>query len=108
MAKATQYIGGKYLTAEMVQKMTDKERVVTIDHVSEEQISGQKKLVAVFKELEIGLPLNTTRIEALIEIHGGVEETDDWRGTKVRLAYDADVRFQGKRVGGIAIESVEA
>lgn len=104
--KATNYIGGKYMTKENVETFTAKERVSTIDHVSLEAISGQQKLVCYFEEHDIGLPLNTSRIESLIEIHGGVEETDEWRGTKVLLAVDASVRYQGKRVGGVKIEAV--
>lgn len=103
--KATRYVGGKFITKEMIEGMTAKERAVTIDHVVEDTIQGVKKLVVMFENMEVGLPLNTTRIEALIEIHGGVEETDEWRGTKVILAVDPNIRFQGKKVGGVAIEA---
>lgn len=107
MAKASRFIGGKYITKEMVESMSAKEREVVIDHVAEESITGTPKLVCYFDKHELGLPLNTTRIEQLMDIHGGVEETDEWRGTKVRLVVDPNVRFQGKRVGGVAIEGAE-
>lgn len=106
MAKATAYIGGKYITKEMVEAMDAKERRCIIDHVSEETISGVRKLVVYFENHEFGLPLNTTRIETLIEVHGGVEETDDWRGTEIMLGVDPTIRFQGKRVGGVTLEPI--
>lgn len=106
MPKATKFFGGKYITKEMVQEMSEKERECVIDHIAVEHISGAQKLVLYTDKHDVGLPLNTSRIEALIEIHGGVEETDDWRGTKIRLIVDESVRYQGKRVGGVMVEGV--
>lgn len=107
MTDATRFLGGKFLTAENVKGMKGDEATMVIDHVAEESISGQTKLVIYFQDQELGLPLNTTRIEAMIELHGGVADTDKWRGTKIHLVYDPSVRFQGKRVGGIAIEAAK-
>lgn len=107
MTQATKYIGGKYITKEMVDAMPPKDRSCTIDHISVENIGGQEKLVLWSDKHELGLPLNTTRIEQLIEMHEGVEETDDWRGTKIVLAVDPSVRYQGKRVGGVVIDAPE-
>ena len=103
MPLASKFVGGRYMTKEMVEAMSDKERACKIDHISVEAITGVEKLVLYTDKHDVGLPLNTTRIEQLIEIHGGAEETDDWRGTAIVLTVDPNVRYQGKRVGGVGI-----
>lgn len=108
MAKASRYLAGKYISVEMVQAMTPEERKVTVDHVVEDAISGQDKLVVYFVGVESGLPLNNTRIEQMIELHGGADDTDKWRGSKLELYVDPSVRYGGKRVGGVAIRAVQA
>lgn len=108
MAKASRYLAGKYLTVEAVQGMTVAERTVTISHVAEESIQGTDKLVAYFDGQEAGLPLNNTRIEQLLELHGGEDETDKWRGTKVEIYVDPHVRMGGKKVGGVGLRAAAA
>jgi hypothetical protein len=85
--------------------MSDAERECEIDHISVENIRGTEKLVLFTDKHEDGLPLNTTRIERLVEIHGGDDNTDNWRGTKIRLIVDHSVKFQGRKVGGVNIEA---
>lgn len=106
MPLASKFMGGKFLTKETVDSMTTKERTCIIDHIAVEAITGVEKLVLYTNSHDLGLPLNTTRIEQLIEMHGGVEDTDEWRGTKIVLGVDPNVRYQGKRVGGVTIEGV--
>lgn len=108
MTKATRYLAGKYFTVEMVEGLSPAERVVAISHVAEEFIQGAEKLVLYFEGHDSGLPLNNTRIEQMIEIAGGKEETDHWRGIKVELHIDPTVRYGGRKVGGVALRAAPA
>lgn len=64
--------------------------------------SIEKKLILSFKETDMGLTLNITNMETLKDSFGS--ETDDWIGKKIRLVIDPNVRFQGKKQGGIRIK----
>jgi len=82
---------------------------LTIKAVAEEDVGpedrSERKIVARFSEDERGLVLNKTRYEDAAGLFGS-KNTDIWIGKKVSLAYDPNVKFGGKRVGGIVLRPV--
>ena len=96
----------KYRDTKFVQKTdVEKEVLVTIDKVTEEDVSMEDKpekmkFVIYFKE---DYKPWAPGIESLEDIHriAGTGNVDDWHGTKLVLLVDPDVRFAGKKVGGI-------
>lgn len=104
--KASNYIGGRYLNVTRLREMKAEDCKVGIDHCEAKIIAGEEKLVLHLVDTELPLALGTEQIEQLIEIIGS-DDTDDWRGVVVQLYVDENVRFQGKRVGGIRIRPVE-
>jgi len=75
--------------------------------VKEEKVTAPGKgtttrLVAYFEGLSKGLVLNTANCETLFEI----TETDDpneWNDVAIQLYVDPDVKYGGKKIGGIRI-----
>lgn len=106
MPKASNYIGGRYLNVTRLREMKPDQCKVGIDHVEVKMIAGEEKLVMHLVDTELPLALGTEQIEQLIDITG-TDDTDDWRGLVIQLYVDENVRFQGKRVGGIRIQPVE-
>ena len=63
------------------------------------------RLVASFEGLAKGLVLNTANCEILAEI----AETDDpneWKDVALQLYVDPDVKYGGKKIGGIRIRKL--
>jgi hypothetical protein len=63
------------------------------------------RLVASFEGLAKGLVLNTANCEILAEI----TETDDpneWKDVALQLYVDPDVKYGGKKIGGIRIRKL--
>ena len=96
----------KYRNTKFIQK-SDVERgaLVTIDKVTEENVAPDSqaeeiKYVIHFKE---DYKPWAPGIETLDTIHGiaGTGNVDDWPGTKLVLFIDSEVKYAGKRVGGI-------
>jgi hypothetical protein len=82
-------------------------RVMTIKDCSLEEVGqGDTRWVLFFKEAAKGLVLNVTKIKQLELAFGN--DTDGWMGQRVRLAHDPNVSFQGKIVGGIALQTPKA
>lgn len=106
MPKASNYIGGRYLNVTRLREIPPEHLRVGIDHVEVKMIAGEEKLVMHLVDVDLPLALGTEQIEQLIDIIG-TDDTDDWRGVVVQLYVDENVRFQGKRVGGIRIQAVE-
>lgn len=97
-------------TSEMIQsKFLKKEdfetpRVLTIKDCSLEEVGqGDTRWVLFFKEVQKGLVLNVTKIRQLETAYG--DDTDGWAGQKVKLSHDPNVAFQGKIVGGVALQT---
>lgn len=97
-------------TSEMIQsKFLKKEdfdtpKVLTIKDCSLEEVgNGDTRWVLFFKEVQKGLVLNVTKIRQLENAYG--DDSDHWANQKVKLLHDPNVAFQGKIVGGIALQT---
>lgn len=108
MAKASRYLAGNYINVDYIRSQPDGRLVVTVDHVSEDTIQNEDKLVMYFAESHPGLPLNNSRIEQMLALTNGQDDTDSWRGLRVELYVDAAVKFGGKRVGGVSLRAAPA
>lgn len=79
-------------------------RTLTIKIVADEEVGPEdrreKKPVMRFEEDDRGLTMNKTRYEDATTFFGS-KDTDVWIGKKITLAYDPNIKFGGKRVGGI-------
>ena len=62
----------------------------------------ETKLVLYFDGLKKGLVLNTANAEALADITG-TEEYEQWSDIPIELYVDPDVKYGGKKIGGIRI-----
>lgn len=82
--------------------LSGRRALVTISHVTMEDIGDEHKPVLFFAGKEKGLVLNKTNANAITEITG-TDETDGWRGKAIVL-YVAKVDFQGKRVDAIRVD----
>ena len=79
----------------------------TIKDVKTEEISGDKKLIVVFDNIEKGLVCNKTNCSRIEKIVGS-DVFGDWPGTTVTL-YTVHVPFKGEDVPAIRIkEAVKA
>ena len=73
----------------------------------EEEVTGpgkgtETRLVLYFDGLKKGLVLNTANAEALAEITG-TDEYEQWSDVPIQLYVDRDVKYGGKKIGGIRI-----
>ena len=62
----------------------------------------ETRLVLYFDGLKKGLVLNTANAEALAEITG-TDEYEKWSDVPIQLYVDRDVKYGGKKIGGIRI-----
>ena len=62
----------------------------------------ETRLVLYFDGLKKGLVLNTANAEALAEITG-TDEYEQWSDVPIELYVDRDVKYGGKKIGGIRI-----
>lgn len=76
--------------------------LVTISHVTMEDIGDDHKPVLYFAGKEKGMVLNRTNANAIAEITGG-EETEAWTGKAIVL-FSTKVDFQGRRVDAIRVD----
>src|SRR5688572_26954145 len=98
----SRYKKSKWLKRGAVEEMTDAERRTVVETVSEDEVGDEVKLVAYFKGIEKGLPLNATNMDILAEAAGS-EDSDDFAGLAVEIVVDPNIRYAGKRVGGIVL-----
>ena len=75
--------------------------------VKEEKVTPPGKdtktrLVASFEGLPKGLVLNTANCEILAEITG-TDDPNEWKDVALQLNVDPDVKYGGKKTGGIRI-----
>ena len=94
---------GNYLKAA---DLDGRQVVGTIDRVEIEKIGDDNKAVLYFQNKEKGIVLNVTNKNMLIEITQS-EETDTWRGTRVKL-FSTKVDFKGQLVDGLRIDYAAA
>jgi|SRR4029453_4902510 hypothetical protein len=91
----------KYLKKEDIPSPVD----TLILWIKEEEVTAPGKgteirLVIYFDGLKKGLVLNTANAEALLEITG-TDDYEKWVDTPVQLYADPDVKYGGKKIGGI-------
>jgi len=75
--------------------------------VKEEKVTTPGKgtktqLVAYFEGLSKGLVLNTANCEILAEVTG-TDDPSEWKDVVLQLYVNPDVKYGGKKVGGIRI-----
>jgi hypothetical protein len=99
MVKLSDYRGGALLKCA---DLGQKEHSAQIESIAEEEVGDDRKLVMRFEGKSKGLVLNDTNLEALEVAFG--DDSSDAIGAQVVLYVDPDVRFGGKRVGGIRIK----
>ncbi len=84
--------------------------VVTIKLVKVENVGqgarAEQKPVVYFDEVDKGLVLNKTNATFIVSIAGD-DDTDGWKGTKIRLIA-TDVEYAGDLVRGIRVRRVAA
>jgi len=104
MPSIAKYRKSKWLTKGEVENMAPEQRRTTVEKVVEEEVGDEPKPVLYLRGIEKGWPINMTGLEALAEIVGS-ENTDKFAGEPVEIFVDPDVRYAGKRVGGIKLRS---
>lgn len=84
-------------------------RVLTITNSERDEIGRgddrETKRVLYFEEDPRGVVLNKSRFTQLVEITGSAD-SDQWVGKKITLVVDPNVKYAGKKVGGLAFEAV--
>lgn len=103
MAKASKFLREKFMNVHYVEGCKGGEIVAEISHVAMRPVGKEKRLVLYLNDAHPGLPLNDARIADLIAIHGGDDETDNWRKTEIRIIVDYSIEYQGDSVGGVRI-----
>jgi len=93
----------KYLKKEDIPSPVD----TSILWIKEEEVTTpgkgtETKLVLYFDGLKKGLVLNKENGEALAEITG-TDDYEKWVDTPIQLYVDPDVKYGGKKTGGIRI-----
>lgn len=95
----------KYLKADDVK---DGPRTLTIKTVAQEEVGPEdrrtKELVMRFIEDDRGLVIKSTKYSDATTIFG-TKNTDGWIGKPIQLVFDPNVKFGGKRVGGIVLRA---
>lgn len=99
MPKVSDMIQSKFLRKEDF----DEDQVCTIADVKLEPMQGSNdtKWCLYFREHQKAMVLNTTTIRVLEQAFG--EDSDDWRGKRVKVYVDPNVSFQGRIVGGLRL-----
>jgi hypothetical protein len=98
------YVGAaQYLKKEDLSDPVDTELL----WVKEEKVTTPGKdtntrLVAYFDGLPKGLVLNTANCEILAEITG-TDDPNEWKDVALQVYVDPDVKYGGKKTGGIRI-----
>ena len=102
--KIAKYRNSKWLRKDDVEAMPQEQRKTVVERIAEEEVGDDMKPVLYLKGIEKAWPLNMTALEALADITGS-DDTDDFAGTPVEIYVDPDVRYAGKRIGGIKLRS---
>ena len=98
----SKYRKSKWLKKEDVMELSAEQQIATVQAVVEEQVGDDVKPVVYFKGIEKGWAANMTGLEALAEMAES-QDTEDFIDVRVQIYVDPDVRYAGKRVGGIKI-----
>ena len=105
--KISKYRNSKWLKKEDVEALSPEQGRIVVESIEEEQVGDDLKPVVYFKGIEKGWPINMTGLEVLAELTGS-QDTEDFVGANVELYVDPDVRYAGKRVGGIKLRPITA
>ena len=103
--KISKYRSSKWLKKEDVEALSLEERRTEVVSIEEDKVGDDLKPVVSFKGIEKPWPINMTGLEVLAELTGS-QDTEDFVGTKVEVFVDPDVRYAGKRVGGIKLRPI--
>jgi len=100
--KRNQAFKGKYLRGADLEDDVD----LTIKDVEMQLIDKEDLDTKPVVSFEDGKPmvLNGVNWDAIQEMYG--EDTDGWRGKKIRLWFNPSIEFGGKRVGGIRVRGI--
>lgn len=83
--------------------------IATVKSVKVENVGNaskqEQKPVVFFRELDKGLVLNKTNASMIAKIAKS-DDTDDWKGTKIRLI-STEVEYQGQIVMGIRVREIK-
>lgn len=104
MPRASRFLKPKFLTATDVREFGSDGRETTITTTKVVRVAGEEKLVVFFADIERGYVCNQNNLEALLEMHGGDDDTAHWTGTSVHVYVDESILFSDQQVGGIVIE----
>ena len=96
------YRNSRWLKKEDVDALGAETRRTVVESIKEELVGDDLKPVVYFKGIEKGWPINMTGLEVLAELTGS-QDTEDFGGANVELYVDPEVRYAGKRVGGIKL-----
>ena len=107
MAKIGKYKNSKWLTKADVEAMSAESRRTVVERITEEEVGDDIKPVLYLKGIGKPWPINMTGLETLADITGS-DDTDDFAGTAVEIYVDPDVRYAGKRIGGIKLRALDA
>lgn len=80
--------------------LSGKSHLVKIDHVDQEEIGSDAKLVMYFRGKQKGVVLNRTNASVIASKYG--DDTDEWGGAEIEL-YPDKVQFQGNLVDAIRV-----
>lgn len=85
------------------------EQVLTVkecrfENVAPDDKPEDMKWVLHFEETTSGVVLSSTRLDQMVSLFG-TNESEAWHGKQVTVYCDPDVRFAGKKVGGVAIKA---
>jgi hypothetical protein len=100
--KISKYRKSKWLKKEDVAELDEGRGLTIVDKILEEQVGDEIKPVIYFKGIDKGWAANMTGLDALAEMSGS-QDTEDFVGVRVEIYVDPDVRYAGKRVGGIKL-----
>ena len=98
--KTSDMFPGAYLSAADI---SPKGRVMTIQKLRQEQVSGEMKWVLYFEEEDRGLILNKTNTRRIEALYG---DTKNWPGKKIMLRREK-VEFKSDYVDGIRVHPVQ-
>ena len=99
------YRNSRWLKKEDVDAFSAETRRTVVESIKEELVGDDLKPVVYFKGIEKGWPINMTGLEVLADLTGS-QDTEDFGGANVELYVDPEVRYAGKRVGGIKLRPI--
>lgn len=73
-------------------------------NVAQENSAPDRKCVVYFNETDKALPLNKTNLFDFAAAMRS-DDPDVWKGKKIVVYFDENVRFKGERVGGMRVRA---